>query len=135
MELLNVKIIYQGGIYGMEQTEKYKGKIPLIEIKQTNGIVNTFYVTNILEENLQNFSFSTLNKIIEGKIIELLIDKNSIYMPSTRLFLPSFYKYIYTIEKDGDEFLCYVNDIEINRVKNEFVFVNFDRQKEECFKK
>jgi hypothetical protein len=45
------------------------------------------------------------------------------------------YKFIYTIEKDGDEFLCYVNDIEINRVKNEFVFVNFDRQKEECFKK
>ena len=50
-ELLNVKIIYQGGIYGMEQIEKHKGKIPLIEIKQTNGIVNTFYVTNILEEN------------------------------------------------------------------------------------
>ena len=45
------------------------------------------------------------------------------------------YKFIYTIEKDGDEFLCYVNDIEINRVKNKFVFVNFDRQKEECFKK
>ncbi len=72
-----------------------------IEKKKESDILTIFIdATNILEENLQNFSFSTLNKIIEGKIIELLIDKNSIYMPSTRLFLPSFYKYIYTIEKE-----------------------------------
>ena len=57
-------------------------------------------LTNTLEEDLKDFKFNILNKIIEGKIIELLIYKNSIYMPSTRLFLPSFYKYIYTIEKE-----------------------------------
>ena len=56
--------------------------------------------TNILEDELKKFDFSILNKIIEGKIIEILLDKNSIYMPSTRLFLPTFYKYIYTIEKE-----------------------------------
>ena len=56
--------------------------------------------TNILEDELKKFNFSFLNKIIEGKIIEILLDKNSIYMPSTRLFLPTFYKYIYTIEKE-----------------------------------
>ncbi len=68
--------------------------------KDVDSLNLSIDLTNILEDDLKDFDFSILNKIIEGRIIELLLDKNSIYMPSTRLFLPTFYKYIYTIEKE-----------------------------------
>jgi len=41
-----------------------------------------------------------LNRYIESEIIRQLLIPNTVYMPSTRLFLPSFYKYIVSIEKE-----------------------------------
>ena len=43
---------------------------------------------------------SLLNRYLESEIIKSLLVVNTIYMPSTRLFLPSFYKYIVSIEKE-----------------------------------
>jgi len=43
---------------------------------------------------------SVLNRYLESEIIKSLLVVNTIYMPSTRLFLPSFYKYIVSIEKE-----------------------------------
>ncbi len=45
------------------------------------------------------------------------------------------YKFTYTILKENSEFLCTLNSVEINKIKDEYVFVNFSSLKEECFKK
>ena len=45
------------------------------------------------------------------------------------------YKFIFTVLKEDKEFLCTLNNVEINKIKDEYIFVNFDSLKEECFKK
>lgn len=45
------------------------------------------------------------------------------------------YKFTYTVLKEENEFLCTLNNVEINKIKNEYIFVNFNSLKEECFKK
>ncbi|MEM5558370.1 hypothetical protein [Aliarcobacter cryaerophilus] len=45
------------------------------------------------------------------------------------------YKFIFTVLKEDREFLCTLNNVEINKIKDEYIFVNFDSLKEECFKK
>jgi len=56
-------------------------------------------IKNINEENLD-----VLNKMIEYAIIWKFINiTNTYYLPSTRLFLPSFYKYILRLERDIKE--------------------------------
>ncbi|WP_198305526.1 hypothetical protein [Arcobacter vandammei] len=45
------------------------------------------------------------------------------------------YKFTYTVLKEESEFLCTLNNVEINKIKNEYIFVNFSNLKEECFKK
>ena len=45
------------------------------------------------------------------------------------------YKFIFTVLKEDNEFLCTLNNVEINKIKDEYIFVNFDDLKEECFKK
>ena len=45
------------------------------------------------------------------------------------------YKFTFTVLKEDREFLCTLNNVEINKIKDEYIFVNFDGLKEECFKK
>lgn len=45
------------------------------------------------------------------------------------------YKFIFTVLKEDKEFLCTLNNVEINKIKDEYIFVNFNSLKEECFKK
>ena len=45
------------------------------------------------------------------------------------------YKFTYTVLKEDSEFLCSSKDVEIHKIKNEYIFINFDSLKEECFKK
>lgn len=45
------------------------------------------------------------------------------------------YKFIFTVLKEDNEFLCTLNNVEISKIKDEYIFVNFDGLKEECFKK
>lgn len=45
------------------------------------------------------------------------------------------YKFIFTVLKEDNEFLCTLSNVEINKIKDEYIFVNFDSLKEECFKK
>jgi energy-coupling factor transporter ATP-binding protein EcfA2 len=46
-----------------------------------------------------NNNLNNLNRFIELYIIRMCLSENTTYMPSTRLFLPSFYKYIFNTEK------------------------------------
>jgi len=45
------------------------------------------------------------------------------------------YKFTFTVLKEDKEFLCTLNNVEINKIKDEYIFVNFNSLKEECFKK
>ena len=39
------------------------------------------------------------------------------------------------LKKDENEFLCTLDGIEINRIKEEYIFINFSSIKEDCLKK
>ena len=45
------------------------------------------------------------------------------------------YKFIFTVLKEDKEFLCTLNNVEISKIKDEYIFFYFDGLKEECFKK
>ena len=45
------------------------------------------------------------------------------------------YKFTFTVLKEENEFLCTLSNVEINKIKDEYIFVNFNDLKEECFKK
>ena len=77
----------------------YDSNSSWIEIKRKNKewIIS---LKHIDDNEIQNIDVTVLNKFIELISISLFIQKNTTYMPSTRLFLPSFYKYIARLEKE-----------------------------------
>jgi len=44
------------------------------------------------------------------------------------------YKFTYLVKKDDKEFLCTIQNIEINKIQEEFVFKDFANLNEECTK-
>lgn len=87
------------------------------------------YSSNLLPNMFKERYEKESNQKIKSLDYELLNNK---VVSSKDKFV---YKFIFTLEKDDGEYLCIMNNIEINRVKNEYVFINFDKQKQECFKK
>ncbi|RXJ83221.1 hypothetical protein [Arcobacter cloacae] len=69
------------------------------------------------------------NVVVEGLKAELLNNK---VVSSKDKFV---YKFTYLIKKDNKEFLCTANEVEINRIQDNFVFKNFSDLKEECIEK
>ena len=69
------------------------------------------------------------NVIIEGLESELLNNK---VVSSKDKFI---YKFTYLVKKENKEFLCTTNEVEINRIQDNFVFKNFSDLKEECLEK
>ena len=69
------------------------------------------------------------NVLIEGLESELLNNK---VVSSKDKFI---YKFTYLIKKENKEFLCTTNEVEINRIQDNFVFKNFSDLKEECLEK
>lgn len=63
--------------------------------------VESFERNNFDMEN-EDYEFpeEILNKYIESIIFQSFLNENTTYMPSTRLFLPSFYKYIFSLETE-----------------------------------
>lgn len=45
------------------------------------------------------------------------------------------YKFTYTLLKDDSELFCTLDNVKINKIKDEYIFVNFSELKEECLKK
>jgi uncharacterized membrane protein len=45
------------------------------------------------------------------------------------------YKFTYLINKENKEFLCIMNDVEINKIEDKYIFKNFSELKEECTEK
>ena len=69
------------------------------------------------------------NVITEGLESELLNNK---VVSSKDKFI---YKFTYLVKKENKEFLCTTNEVEINRIQDNFVFKNFSDLKEECREK
>lgn len=69
------------------------------------------------------------NVLIEGLEYELLNNK---VVTSKDKFI---YKFTYLVKKDNKEFLCTVNNVEINKIQKEFIFKDFSNLKEECIEK
>ena len=67
--------------------------------------------------------------VIESLKAELLNNK---VVSSKDKFI---YKFTYLIKKENKEFLCTINEVEINRIEDNFVFKNFSDLKEECIEK
>ncbi len=82
--------IITGGVTGSDDSK--------LEFTKKHG---TFSIDiNIVNLDKIDIHLDILNKYLESQIIKVLLVDNTIYMPSTRLFLPSFYKYIISIEKE-----------------------------------
>ena len=69
------------------------------------------------------------NLTIESLNAELLNNK---VVSSKDKFI---YKFTYIVQKDNKEFLCISNNVEINKIENNFIFKNFAEIKEECILK
>ena len=91
----------------------------LYEKKQEEFFPNMFKEKYEKEKNL----------VIESLKAELLNNK---VVSSKDKFI---YKFTYLIKKENKEFLCTINEVEINRIEDNFVFKNFLDLKEECIEK
>lgn len=91
----------------------------LYEKKQEEFFPNMFKEKYEKEKNL----------VIESLKAELLNNK---VVSSKDKFI---YKFTYLIKKENKEFLCTINEVEINRIEDNFVFKNFSDLKEECIEK
>ena len=69
------------------------------------------------------------NIIIESLSAELLNNK---VVSSKDKFI---YKFSYIVKKDNQEFLCVATNIEIDKIKDNFIFKNFSDLQEECLKR
>lgn len=45
------------------------------------------------------------------------------------------YKFTYLVNKENKEFLCIMNNVEINKIEDKYIFKNFSELKEECSEK
>ena len=100
-------------------------------------IILTTGIMFLYEKNQENFFPNMFkekyekekNTIIEGLKAELLNNK---VVSSKDKFI---YKFTYLVKKENKEFLCTTNEVEINRIQDNFVFKNFSDLKEECLEK
>lgn len=99
-------------------------------------IISTIGYT-VYENNQENFFPKMFkekyekekNVVIEGLESELLNNK---VVSSKDKFI---YKFTYLVKKENKELLCTTNEVEINRIQDNFVFKNFSDLKEECLEK
>ena len=45
------------------------------------------------------------------------------------------YNFDYIISKDGNEYVCSLKNIKIKKIEDEYIFENFDKLNEKCYKK
>ncbi len=69
------------------------------------------------------------NLTIDGLTAELL--NNKVVSSKTKFI----YKFTYLVKKENKEFLCSMNNVEINKIEDNFIFKNFNDLKEECILK
>lgn len=85
------------------------------------------YIPNLFKQKYEQDSQNSI------KSLDYELINNKVVSSKDRFI----YKFTYTILKDDSEYLCVLDNIEVNKIKDEFVFINFDLdlKKQECFKK
>ena len=119
-------------LYKVNNKFEKKEFLILLVILVISTIAYTMYENN--QENFFPKMFKEKyekekNVVIEGLESELLNNK---VVSSKDKFI---YKFTYLVRKENKEFLCTVNEVEINRIQDNFVFKNFSDLKEECLER
>ena len=119
-------------LYKMNKRFKKKELLILLSIVVVS-IASTILYEKYQEEFFPNMFKEKYEKeknlVIESLKSELLNNK---VVSSKDKFI---YKFTYLIKKENKEFLCTTNEVEINRIQDNFVFKNFSDLKEECLEK
>lgn len=97
-----------------------RGKVNFNLHKRKNAFKLHINVTNDNKE-LTVENIEIINGLIENRILRAYLAENPIYMPSTRLFFPSFYKYIFSQEHSFKEQMVSNFDKINNKNKNFFI--------------
>lgn len=91
----------------------------LYEKTQEEFFPNMFKEKYLKEKNVE----------IQGLTAELM--NNKVVSSKTKFV----YKFTYLVTKDNKEFLCTANNVEINKIEDNYIFKNFSDLKEECVEK
>jgi hypothetical protein len=91
----------------------------LYEKTQEEFFPNMFNEKYLKEKNVE----------IQGLTAELM--NNKVVSSKTKFV----YKFTYLVTKDNKEFLCTANNVEINKIEDNYIFKNFSDLKEECVEK
>ena len=116
-------------IYKINNRFGTKEGIILIATIAISAVVFNMYSKNqdnVLPTAFKNKYFIENNIKIEKLSSTLLNNKN---ISSKNNFI---YKFTYIINKENQQFLCTAPKVEIKRIEDEFVFINFANLKEEC---
>ena len=87
-----------------------------------------------IEKIEDNIDLKDLNRVIFTLLIDRLISNQTMFLPSTRLFLPSFYKYIFSMEKLFKESM-FDNFDKINEKNRLFYAPSYTESIDELIKK
>jgi hypothetical protein len=91
----------------------------LYEKTQEEFFPNMFKEKYLKEKNVE----------IQGLTAELM--NNKVVSSKTKFV----YKFTYLVTKNNKEFLCTANNVEINKIEDNYIFKNFSDLKEECVEK
>lgn len=118
-------------IYKVNERFEKREFFVLISLIIISTIAFLFY--EYKKENfLPNLFIEKYEKTYNQKILSLDFELlNNKVVSSKDEFI---YKFIYTINKDNSESLCSLNGVKINKIKSEYIFIDFENLKEECHK-
>lgn len=101
---------------------------------EENISISKKYGSSIIEIKIvENKDLERINKDLEF-ILLLRIFQDTLFLPSNRLFLPSFYKYIFNIEKDFKDSM-FNNLDKINKSNREFYAPSYTEPVDNLIKK
>jgi len=94
-------------LFSIEEIKEKKFKIPIqvtekwhVNLEKRKNSLKIQITSKDIQDKDFPIDKKLLNRYFESEIIKKLLISNTVYMPSTRLFLPSFYKYIVSLEKE-----------------------------------
>lgn len=123
------RAISQNGIQGQNWQIQFNKRKNAYKFNITISFDNNFST-----ETKEKFPVAVINRYLEGVLIASMLSYNPVYMPSTRLFLPSFYKYIFAIEKEfKDDMLD--NLEKLNKKNKNFFASSYTQATDELIKK
>ncbi len=120
-------------IWGIYSSLSYIKKDDTTSLEQLS-IEFTKYIKEYLVKKIFNKDIEAIFQIIIEKIDRESLYSESIFLPSSRLFLPSFYKYIFKTEKDFKDSM-FRNFDNINESNKKFYAPSYTQPVDDLIKK